>query len=53
MSISPQTARGAKTSFTPTTFYWIMVLNRNYDKLREWPAYSKFQDLPAVENDEK
>ena len=40
-------------NFVPQKFIWVLVLNKNYDLLREQSGYESFHDLTHVDNDAK
>ena len=42
-----------KQHFVPQKFIWVLVLNKNYDLLRQQSGYESFHDLTHVENDAK
>ena len=45
---------GARANhFVPQKFIWVLVLNKNYDLLRQQTGYESFHDLTHVENDAK
>ena len=40
-----------KVEFIPQRYYWIVIKNKRYDKLRQQPGWQGFQDIPNVDDD--
>ena len=37
--------------FIPDRFFWVIIKNKHYDKLRQLPGWEKFKDIPYVDDD--